>query len=88
MAIVLYGKDGARQVIKGHIDFEAFEKKGWYRNPDMIPSDEPEIEVTEDESTKDDKLSSDDIRLMAEEAGIDGWDTKRIKTLKKELNLG
>lgn len=32
-------------------------------------------------------LSVDEIREAAKEASIEGWDTKRIKTLKKELGL-
>jgi hypothetical protein len=31
------------------------------------------------------KLSSEEVRAAAEKAGIEGWETKRIKTLKKEL---
>ncbi len=31
-------------------------------------------------------ISNDDIREAAKEAGIDGWDTKRISTLKGLLN--
>lgn len=33
------------------------------------------------------KLSSEEVRQAAKEANIDGWDTKRIKTLKQELEL-
>lgn len=33
-----------------------------------------------------DKLENDDIREVARAAGIDGHDTKRIKTLKEELS--
>ena len=34
------------------------------------------------------KLSTDEVREAAKTAGIKGWDTKRIKTLKSELGYG
>ena len=34
------------------------------------------------------KLSVDEVRAAAKEAGIDGWEKKRIKTLLKELGHG
>jgi hypothetical protein len=33
------------------------------------------------------KLSVDEVREAAKAAGIEGWDTKRIKTLKRELGV-
>ena len=49
-----------------------------------IPED-----INKDNKTDDDKWSgytSDEIRELAKEAGIDGWDTKRIHTLTEVLN--
>ena len=33
------------------------------------------------------KLSNSEVRESAEKAGIDGWDTKRFATLRKELSI-
>lgn len=82
MSIVLYGKNGARQVIKGHVDFAGMEKNGWYRNPDMIPADEPDedkdfVETEEEQA----------IRQLAKDEGIKNWHNKKIDNLKKELDL-
>lgn len=38
------------------------------------------------EEVKKTDQSNDDIREAAKEAGIDGWETKRISTLKGLLN--
>tara|TARA_R110000782_G_scaffold194327_1_gene283946 strand:+ start:395 stop:643 length:249 start_codon:yes stop_codon:yes gene_type:complete len=37
--------------------------------------------------TDDGDLTSDEVRELAKEAGIDGWDTKRIKTLKEAMGI-
>lgn len=31
------------------------------------------------------EMSADEVRALAKESGIDGWDTKRIATLRKAL---
>lgn len=38
-----------------------------------------------DSVKKEESKSSDSVRQEAKEAGIEGWDTKRIKTLEAEL---
>lgn len=47
------------------------------------------VEVTFDEIDTNDsgKLSTDEVREAAKKAGIEGWKTKRIKTLKSELGV-
>jgi hypothetical protein len=53
---------------------------GWCKSPE---------DINKDNKTDDDKGSgytSDEIRELAKEAGIEGWDTKRIHTLKEVLN--
>lgn len=42
-------------------------------------------EETEEEETEDDLSNLNPVRLAAKEAGIEGWDTKRIGTLQKAL---
>lgn len=74
MSIVLYGKDGARQIVKDSVDFEAMEKNGWYRKLKMVPEDE-------------NSFTDEEIRELAKAEGIEKWDKKHIKTLKKELDL-
>jgi len=43
--------------------------------------------VTKEEADTNDsgKLSIDEVRAAAKEAGLDGWDTKRKATLEAEL---
>jgi hypothetical protein len=53
---------------------------GWCKTPE---------DINKDNKTDDDEWSgytSDQIRELAKDAGIDGWDTKRIHTLKEVLN--
>jgi len=54
---------------------EAHLNSGWSVNP---PGYVPEGEEDEDEGL-------DETRAAAKAAGIEGWDTKRIKTLKAAL---
>lgn len=42
-------------------------------------------EEAEEEETEDDLSNLNPVRLAAKEAGIEGWDTKRIGTLQKAL---
>lgn len=52
---------------------------GWLRDPPGYKA--PEV-VKEEEPSEE---SIHPIRLAAKEAGVDGWDTKRITTLEKLL---
>lgn len=45
----------------------------------------PKELIEETNSGEDDKLSSQQVRDSAKEAGIEDWDKKRIGTLKAEL---
>lgn len=57
--------------LKAHLD------EGW------TTSDKPVKEAAD--TNKSGKLSSEEVRKAAELAGIEGFETKRIKTLKAEL---
>lgn len=54
---------------------------GWCKSPEDI---NPEINKTDDDEWSG--YTSDQIRELAKDADIDGWDTKRIHTLKEVLN--
>lgn len=50
----------------------------------------PATEVADDDADDDhaqeaDAMSPDEVRQAAQSAGIDGWETKRVKTLRREL---
>lgn len=62
---------------------------GWSINP---PGYEPAETPADDVAPADDHGDGDEtnlnpVRLAAKEAGIDGWDTKRIGTLEKMLEV-
>lgn len=50
--------------------------------PEATEDDEPPANAEQEESSGGDL---DPVRIQAREAGIEGWDTKRITTLKKAL---
>ena len=91
MACVLYRNGESIRVnyksVQNHI------AQGWStsRDPAKVEAKEPEPEKElsfEDVDTNNSgKLSSEEVRAAAKEAGIEGWEKKRIKTLKGELGL-
>lgn len=53
---------------------------GWFAHPDDFAS------AGEDEqSGGEDEVSAEEIRVLAKDAGIEGYEKKRVKTLIKEL---
>lgn len=71
---------------------EEYKAKGWGCAWDLVIPNAIEANKTEEKfdtiDTNDSgALSVDEVRSAAKEADIDGWDTKRIKTLKKELGV-
>ena len=56
-------------------------KAGWSVNP---PGYTP-LKVINEPDEDDDHEAINPVRIKAREAGIDGWDTKRIGTLEKML---
>lgn len=84
MASVIYKKvDG--KVISQLVDIQFLAQElefgGWSTNPKCV-----EVVTKEEADTNESgKLSVDEIRAAAKEAGIEGYDKKRIKTLESEL---
>ncbi len=80
MSVVLW-KDGERSLCDP-IQLEAQLSAGYSLTKES-PKEAPSFE--EADTNKTVKLSVDEIRAAAKEAGIAGWENKRLKTLKKEL---
>lgn len=99
MAIQLY-KPGNTHKVKGvecevknfdiaELDYQL--KEGWYRYPGEWDQGEAPAEEQsgyEDEAPQEYSKTDPNhpVRVSAREAGIDGWDTKRLATLEKLLN--
>lgn len=92
MAIQLY-KQGTTHTVRGiecevkNFDFDDMALKlsqGWVKDPSelSIQADTAPVE----ETSEDSDTNIHPVRLKAKEAGIDGWDKKRIKTLETELS--
>lgn len=72
---------------------------GWYDHPNRLPddniingefvaeSDIIEADFEEIDTNNSGKLSNKEVRAAAEKAGIESFDKKMIKTLKKELGV-
>jgi len=89
--IQLY-KSGNSHTVRGiecevkNFDFEEMElmlSQGWVKDPSEIGESAPTEVIEETPAVSDTNINP--IRLAAKEAGIDGWETKRIKTLEAEL---
>jgi len=90
MAIQLY-KAGTTHTVRG-IECEAKNfapremdlmlSQGWVKDPSELGESAPEVEVKTSQETD---TNINPVRLKAKEAGIDGWENKRIKTLEAEL---
>lgn len=83
MAIQLY-REGDTHTVRGILcelkNFDASEldyqlKQGWLTSPE---------DIGEKEDNDEDALNP--VRIEAREKGIEGWDTKRIKTLEGLLS--
>lgn len=95
---VIFGKKCTYQIFADD-DVENALKNGWYLHPSKLPQEEVingetvltddiiEAEFEEVDTNKSGKLSNEEVRSAAEKAGIDGFEKKQIKTLKKELGL-
>ena len=86
MASVIYKLiDG--KVTSKLIDIKYFEQElkfgGWSTDPSG--EDKPTITKEDADTNESGKLSADEVRAAAKEAGIEGYETKRINTLKAEL---
>ena len=99
MAVLLY-KQGTTHTIRGTLcemgrflpdEVHAQLENGWFKSPadayDLQAEEEPEAkEIEAEPASSFDGMSNKDIREAAKEAGIESWDTTRIKTLKAELS--
>lgn len=85
MAVQVFVKDESGEIRDEWINPKHLQGKlqaGWKLDPaDFV--DTPTFE--EADTNGSGALSVDEVREAAKEAGIDGWETKRIKTLKREL---
>ena len=74
---------------------EEYKAKGWgcawdiLKESQGVKKEEPPVATAFEQvdTNKIGKLSADEVRTAAKEAGLEGWDKKRIKTLIKELGL-
>lgn len=71
---------------------EEYRANGWGCAWDILKESKGEtkkepVKFEEVDTNESGLLSVDEVRNAAKEAGIDGWEKKRIKTLKKELGL-
>lgn len=92
MSHVLLYKEGKSKIIRGvECDFvrvlirdiDSYLSKGYKKSVTELYK--PTFE--EVDTNQSGALSTDEIRAAAKKAGIEKWDTKRVKTLKKELGL-
>lgn len=58
---------------------------GWKLSEEELKEDYVPITQEDADTNNSGKLSADEIRQAAKNAGIDGWENKRIKTLEAEL---
>lgn len=85
--ITLY-KDGNTHIVRGVAcelaqfevnDLESALYSGWRTTPEKPSHPEPE--------EPSDELTNEQVRELAKDAGLDNWETGRIKGLKKALEL-
>jgi len=84
MSVVLF-KDGEQGVFEIH-EMPYLIDNGW--STDHEGEDETEKNAVQDEPQEEinKEETPEDVRELAKDAGIEGWENKRIKTLKAELN--
>jgi len=81
-------------------EISTYEDQGYVRDPNELVERAEAEAVAEDEINAvaaalsealaedevSEEMTNDEVRQKAEEMGIDGYETKRIKTLEKEIN--
>jgi len=102
MSHVLLYKTGNSSIIRGVLcdfirckisDMDFYKSQGYVKNPkDLLENQVEAKESSTDtfdqvDTNQSGKLSTNEIRQAAKKANIDGWDKKRVKTLKTELGL-
>ena len=90
MSVIVY-KDGEQELIEPE-QLEQSLAVGWSLTPDAEPrvylddtATEPELESSPDPDATG--TTNEEIRLLAQQAGLDNWQTAKIKTLKAALGL-
>lgn len=82
MATILYRMNGEGSLEECRVDalnVPSHLANGWSLSKDFKPAKE------ETDTNGSSKLSPEEVREAAKKAGVEGFDTKRIATLKKEL---
>lgn len=57
-------------------------RDGWFERPGDWESKKSALDIN-----GDGEITNDEVRELAKESGIEGWETKRISTLKKALEI-
>ena len=83
MSVIIW-KDGEKSLCEAH-QLEAQMSAGYTLTKDPDPEAQSAPSAEEADTNGSGKLSVSEIRAAAKEAGIEGWETKRMKTLKQEL---
>lgn len=90
MAVQLY-REGSSHTVRGiecelcNFEISQMEyqlKQGWVKSPEEIGAD---TTGDPDDTGNDEGTALNPVRVQAKEAGIEGWDKKRIGTLEAEL---
>ena len=89
MSVILY-KDGVSELFPPEY-LEQNLAVGWSLTNDQTPDPDPEGEEQEEPVPKDEdgpsSPTNEEIRLLAQQAGIENWQTAQIKTLRSSLGL-
>jgi len=90
MAVVLYKEGSSRRVDPYSV--QCWLDRGWsYKRAEVqgpAPVEPLSLDPPVEQAVSDppSELSNKEVRRMAKEAGISGWDTARIKTLKAAID--
>ena len=85
MGVMLYKKEGDK-IISERYEVKHMQSgiaAGWSVDPEC----RDKSEAKDPEAKEKEVDEKETIRKKAKDAGIEGWDSKRIKTLKAELGL-
>lgn len=74
-------------VVVNDSEVEKYRADGWSDARTILDRHRGVEAFDEADANNTGKLSADEVRQYAKEQEIEGWDTKRIKTLKKELGI-
>ncbi len=87
-AIAIEDKDEEKYKAEGwDCAWAILEKSKNSKDSEAVEAEFTEITEEDIDTNKSGKLSVNEVRTAARDSGIEGWEKKRIKTLKKELGL-